>query len=118
MTSRREARRIAIDVLYQADVTGRDPGGVLAEWRAAGRSVPPFSAELVEGVAERLPAIDLLLEEHSDEWSVARMAVVDRTILGWGSMSCAIVRTSLPPSRSARRWRRRRRCPRRARRGS
>jgi N utilization substance protein B len=84
VTSRREARRIAIDVLYQADVTERDPADVLAEWRAAGRSVPPFSAELVEGVGERLPEIDLLLEEHSDEWSVARMAVVDRTILRVG----------------------------------
>lgn len=97
MTSRREARRIAIDVLYQADVTDRDPTDVLIEWRAAGRSVPPFSAELVEGVAERLPAIDLLLEEHSDEWSVARMAVVDRTILRVGIHEL-YDRPDVPPS--------------------
>lgn len=81
MTSRRDARRIAIDVLYQADVTDRDPGLVLDGWRAAERPVPRFSAELVEGVEEHLPEIDLILEEHSDDWSVARMAVVDRTIL-------------------------------------
>ena len=40
-------------------------------------SVPPFSAELVEGGGAAPDRS--LLEEHSDEWSVARMAVVDRT---------------------------------------
>ena len=81
MTTRREARRTAIEVLYQADVTGTDADDVLDGWRDAGRSLPPFSAELVRGTTEHLPSIDLLLEEHSEEWTVARMAAVDRTIL-------------------------------------
>jgi N utilization substance protein B len=81
VTSRRDARRIAIDILYQADVTDADPAVVLAEWIDAGRSVSPFSAELVEGVEEHLPEIDLLLEEHTEGWTVARMAALDRTIL-------------------------------------
>jgi transcription antitermination protein NusB len=81
VTSRRDARRIAIDILYQADVTDADPAVVLAEWIDAGRSVSPFSAELVAGVEEHLPEIDLLLEEHTEGWTVARMAALDRTIL-------------------------------------
>ncbi len=81
MTSRRDARRIAIDILYQADITDADPAVVLAEWIAAGRSVSPFSAELVDGVEGHLPEIDLLLEEHSEGWTVSRMAALDRTIL-------------------------------------
>ena len=81
MTSRREARRTAIDILYQADITGADPTMVLAEWIDASRRVSPFSAELVEGVEEQLPEIDLLLEEHTEGWTVARMAALDRTIL-------------------------------------
>jgi N utilization substance protein B len=81
VTSRRDARRIAIDILYQADVTDSDPAVVLTEWIDAGRSVSPFSAELVEGVEEHLPEIDLLLEEHTEGWTVARMAALDRTIL-------------------------------------
>ncbi len=81
MTSRRDARRIAIDILYQADITDADPAVVLAEWIEAGRSVSPFSTELVHGVEEHLPEIDLLLEEHTEGWTVARMTALDRTIL-------------------------------------
>lgn len=81
MTSRREARRIAIDILYQADVTASDAGEVLRSWVRAGREVPAFAAELVGGVEEHLPEIDLLLEEHTEGWTVERMAALDRTIL-------------------------------------
>lgn len=81
MTSRREARRVAIDVLYQADITTASPLAVLDEWAAAGRDVPPFARALVEGVDAHGPSIDLLLETHATGWTVARMAAVDRTIL-------------------------------------
>ena len=81
MTTRREARRLAIDILYQADVTGADPTGVLESWVEAGRDVPAFARSLVEGVDRNGPAIDLLLEEHARSWTVARMAALDRTIL-------------------------------------
>jgi N utilization substance protein B len=79
--TRREARRTAIDILYQADITDADPGGVLGEWSDAGRAVPAFAGELVRGVEEHLPEIDLLLEEHTEGWTVDRLAVLDRTIL-------------------------------------
>ena len=81
MTTRRDARRVAIDILYQADVTGDDATLVLESWVDAGRGVPPFAHELVDGVSEHVPAIDLLLEQHADGWTVARMAALDRTIL-------------------------------------
>jgi N utilization substance protein B len=81
MTSRRRARRQAIDVLYQADVTGRDPQLALAEWHTAGRDVDPFAEELVEGVTANRVAIDEVLSAHSEHWTLDRMASVDRTIL-------------------------------------
>ncbi|HVF07033.1 MAG TPA: transcription antitermination factor NusB [Actinomycetota bacterium] len=81
MTTRREARRLAIDILYQADVTGSDPRVVLQSWVEAERDVPGFTRSLVEGADRDGPAIDLLLEEHARDWTVARMAPVDRTIL-------------------------------------
>ena len=81
MTTRRDARRLAIDVLYQADITGAEPEDVLASWREAERHVPPFAEELIHGVVEALPEVDLLLEEHAEGWTVARMAALDRTIL-------------------------------------
>jgi N utilization substance protein B len=84
MTSRREGRRVAIDILYQADLTDREPSDVLRDWRDAGRDVPVFARELVEGVEEHLPDIDLELEERSEGWTVHRMATLDRTILRVG----------------------------------
>ena len=81
MTTRRAARRTALEILYQADLTGAPAERVLAERIDAGIAVPPFADELVLGVTEHLPEIDLLLEEHSEDWTVARMAAVDRTIM-------------------------------------
>ena len=81
MTTRRDARRIALDILYQADVTDRPPEEVLRGWEEAERDVPPFARELVAGVNEHGPEIDLLLEEHAQDWTVARMPALDRTIL-------------------------------------
>jgi transcription antitermination protein NusB len=82
--TRREDRRVAIDILYQADITDAAPASVVAEWGHVGREVPPFAQELVEGVADRFPDIDLLLETHAEGWTVRRMASLDRTILRVG----------------------------------
>jgi transcription antitermination protein NusB len=81
VTTRREARRIAVDVLYQADITDVSPDEVLDGWADAGKHVPAFATELVRGVEEHGPEIDLLLEEHAEGWTVSRMAALDRTIL-------------------------------------
>jgi transcription antitermination protein NusB len=82
--TRRDDRRVAIDILYQVDVTGMSPTRVLGDWRAVGREVPSFAEAMVGGVVERLPDIDLLLETHAEDWSVVRMAALDRTILRVG----------------------------------
>jgi N utilization substance protein B len=84
MASRREARRLAIDVLYQSDVTGADPRDVLEQWRAAGREVDPFAERLVAGVAEHAGRIDETLAAHSEHWPLDRMASVDRVVLRLG----------------------------------
>jgi N utilization substance protein B len=97
MTSRRRARRQAIDVLYQADVTGRDPQVVLAEWHTAGREVDPFAEELVEGVTANRAPIDEMLSAHSEHWTLNRMASVDRTILRL-SVFELVHRPDVPPA--------------------
>jgi N utilization substance protein B len=81
VTTRREARRTALDILYQADITDAPSDVVITDWREADRTVTSFAAELVVGVTEHLPEIDLLLEENSQDWTVARMAALDRTIM-------------------------------------
>ena len=81
MASRTGARRQALDILYQADVLGSDPLAVLEQWEGAERGIAPFARELVEGVSDHLAELDDLLSRHARDWSVGRMASVDRTIL-------------------------------------
>jgi N utilization substance protein B len=81
VASRREARRRAIDILYQADVTDADPPAVMGEWLAAGRELDPFTQELVDGVWRHRIEIDRALEANTEHWPLERMASVDRSIL-------------------------------------
>ncbi len=85
MTTRREARRRAIEMLYQADLTGADPVQVVEEWTAAGREVDPFARSLVEGVARSSTEIDGVVASHSENWALDRMAAVDRVVLRVGT---------------------------------
>jgi N utilization substance protein B len=79
---RHAERRRALDALYQADVMGVRPTAVLDEWHeATGEDVGGFTRELVGGVEEYRDDVDILLEETAHEWSVDRMAAVDRAIL-------------------------------------
>ena len=81
MARRRHARRLAVDVLYQADVVGRDPLAVLEERRTVGERIPAFTEDLVRGVAGHLRELDRLIGEHAEGWTVQRMAAVDRALL-------------------------------------
>lgn len=81
MSSRRQERRLAIDILFQADITGSDARSVLAAWRDSGREIPSFTRELVEGVAGHAEELDGTIGGHSEGWTVDRMASVDRTVL-------------------------------------
>jgi N utilization substance protein B len=78
---RRDARRLAAGIIHQADVAGRDPIEVLEERRDLGERVPGFAEELVRGVSEHREELDKLIADHSEEWPVSRMPVVDRTLI-------------------------------------
>jgi N utilization substance protein B len=77
---RRRARRRALDILYQADVTRRPALEVLEERREL-EDLDLFTEELVRGVTENAADLDRLVGEHAEEWTVHRMAVVDRNVL-------------------------------------
>jgi N utilization substance protein B len=92
---RRAARRAALDILFQADVTDTDPSDVLAAWRAAGRTVPDYAADLIAGVTANLEEVDAVLQEHLEDWTVPRLATVDRAIL---RIAVVEMRTGIPPA--------------------
>ena len=78
MTSRREARRTALFLLYQWDLT-RQP---LASLYAG--EIDPFACELAEGVAERVEELDARIAEASIGWTVDRLGAIERNILRLG----------------------------------
>lgn len=92
---RRAARRVALDILFQADVTGTDPTDVLAAWRAAGRTVPDYAADLIAAVTGSLAEVDAVLQDHLEEWTVPRLAAVDRAIL---RIAVVEMRMGIPPA--------------------
>jgi N utilization substance protein B len=84
MSMRRRGREIALQVLYQLDLDPADPKKVLdRHWEnfQPAEQAREFCARLVEGVLANAGEIDRLIEENSENWTLKRMAVVDRNIL-------------------------------------
>jgi N utilization substance protein B len=75
VTSRKEARRDALFVLYQWDVTGT-PLTSLHEGE-----LDPYAQELAEGVVAEAAELDASISEASSEWSADRLGALERNIL-------------------------------------
>jgi len=73
--SRREARRAAVFVLYQWDVTGT-PLGSLYEGE-----VDEYTRAIAEAVAARAEELDARITAASDEWTADRLGAVERNVL-------------------------------------
>jgi N utilization substance protein B len=82
--SRRQARERALQVLFQVDLGGVDPREAFAQMdedygRLEGSE--DFTAELVFGVIENSAFIDGIISAISKDWSLDRIANVDRIIM-------------------------------------
>jgi N utilization substance protein B len=72
---RSEQRRAAVFALYQHDLTGRpldelfDPGA------------PAFTRALAHATADHADELDVLIERHARNWTVDRIAPLERAIL-------------------------------------
>jgi transcription antitermination protein NusB len=78
MSGRRAARRTALFLLYQWDVTG-EPLASLYEGE-----IDPFARETAEAVAERAPELDALITEAADDWTADRLGALERNVLRIG----------------------------------
>ncbi|MGI8421706.1 MAG: transcription antitermination factor NusB, partial [Gaiellaceae bacterium] len=72
---RRAARRTALFLLYQWDLTGQ-PLASLYEGE-----VDPFAQELAEAVAAEAETLDARITEASQAWTADRLGAVERNIL-------------------------------------
>jgi len=84
MGRRRKAREVALQVLYQIDVSKIEvKEAVELFWNnfEAPEEVKEFSFRLIEGTWSHREEIDGLISDCSENWSLRRMAKVDRSIL-------------------------------------
>jgi N utilization substance protein B len=81
-TSRRSARRAALLALYQADVTGASASELLHDAATQeGTELDVYAVELVSGATAAMPELDALIGEAAEDWTVERLAALDRAIL-------------------------------------
>lgn len=84
MGSRRQARELALQLLYQTELTGADPADMQRHseaWQGASQGVRDFADELLRGVITHREEIDDNLSRQTAHWRLERLAAVDRNIL-------------------------------------
>jgi N utilization substance protein B len=81
---RRQARAVALQVLFEIDSAGHNPADALRR-RIEDENLPEegteFARTLVQGVAEHRAELDENIRKHAPEWPVDQLAIVDRNIL-------------------------------------
>ena len=84
MKTRRRARRITLETLYEYDLADHPPYEVLqrrlSEQPTASESVA-FARDLVQGVIDHQDEMDEMIARYAPEWPLDQMAVIDRNIL-------------------------------------
>lgn len=84
MKTRTKARSIALQVLYEVDLSGHQPGKVLAdrfEWLKMDESLKRFISEIVSGVTEFRQPLDEFIAEFAPDWPLDQVAIIDRNLL-------------------------------------
>jgi transcription antitermination protein NusB len=102
MRERRLARRLALDVLYEAEIRSRlpveaweirnregwvllsatdDEADVADEYGAPSTEALGYGCKLVEGVQDHQADIDALIARYADRWAIERMPVIDRNLV-------------------------------------
>jgi N utilization substance protein B len=74
-TGRRAARRTALVLLYQWDVTGQELASLYEG------EIDPFSRELAEAVVAQHEELDDRITAAADDWTADRLGALERNIL-------------------------------------
>ena len=84
MKTRRRARRVTLETLYEYDIANHDPDEVLEqrlEESPMEHAGVEFAQRLIHGVIAYLEQMDTLIARYAPEWPLDQMAVIDRNIL-------------------------------------
>lgn len=84
MGARRKARELALQMLYQHDVSGNEPDAIVTTFEDLQKSkanTKEFAIRVFRGTVEHLEKIDDMIQAQAENWRLSRMAVVDRNII-------------------------------------
>jgi N utilization substance protein B len=100
MGSRRKSREMALQALYQIDVTGDPTDKALYDLRnrfSEDPEVLDFAFDMVKAVVEHLPEIDDTIMKAAQNWTITRMALIDRNIIRLGVAQLIYLEDQVPP---------------------
>lgn len=85
MGKRRQSRELAVQFLYQINITGNDNWQKSLDgfWneQCVEADVKEFSNRIINKVIEQKKEIDKLIVSYTTNWDISRIAVVDRNVL-------------------------------------
>lgn len=84
MKPRTRARSIALQALYEIDVSGHDPVMVWEERSGAvslNKKLSEFAKQIVFGVWPIVNQLDGFIAKHAPEWPLDQVAIIDRNII-------------------------------------
>jgi N utilization substance protein B len=99
MKSRTRARCLALQVLYEVDLTGHLPGVVLQErldeavsdgQAALSPDLVEFARQIISGVIPLAEKLDLVIASYAPEWPFDQIAAIDRNILRMATWEFAV----------------------------
>ena len=84
MKPRTRARSIALQALYEVDMTGH-PAGEVWEQRVAEaemeESLAQFAHQIIFGILPLTTLLDTFIAKHAPEWPLDQVATIDRNII-------------------------------------
>lgn len=84
MGKRKKSRELALQVLYQIEMSEGDAEenfNLFWQHFTPSDDLKEFSQKIVNGVCQHKEEIDTLIEKYSEHWRLKRMTIVDRNIL-------------------------------------
>jgi len=84
MKARTRARSLALQVLYEIDVTDHPPEEVLIAQMSENPlddRLSTFAREIIFGVIPFTSKLDQFIAEHAPEWPIDQVAIIDRNII-------------------------------------
>ncbi len=99
MGKRRLSRELVIQFLYLIEMNeGKIPDQLKLFWEnhSAAEDVQSFSEDILQDIFDHKEAIDARLEKYSDNWTLSRMAVIDRNLLRMAASEILYSKT-VPP---------------------